>query len=519
MTETQLDLSPLARPRQAATESDARHRPGRKWISRYLIPGVILAGFTILLLATAGQSFWPRPPVQVIPVVAKRAAVQESGTPLFQAAGWIEPRPTAINVPALAPGVIEELLVVAGQEIRQGEPVARLISIDAEIAVLRAEAALATAEADLNRALAGQRAARIRFEQPVHLQVELADARSLLARSETELANLPFRIETAAAVRDYAAQSVQGKRDAGKAVPSLVLQKAESEMATADARLRELRQQQPGLQREIAALAAKVAALESRLDLLVDERRGLDESEAQVLSATARRDAARLELQQSELVLQRNTIRAPIDGRVLKLVAAPGTRVMGIDTNAAHNSSTVVEMYDPDCLQVRADVRLEDIPLVEPGQPVRIETASVEQPIEGRVLRPTSSANIQKNTLEVKVELLKPPPAVRPEMLVTSTFLAPQRATTSDPPGVQTERLFVPTHLVVRDDNGPQIWIVDAGHRARCVRVETGPATHADLIEVVSGLRVTDKLIASDTARLIDGLRVRVTGEDPSIGR
>ncbi len=61
----------------------------------------------------------------------------------------------------------------------------------------------------------------------------------------------------------------------------------------------------------------------------------------------------------------------------------------------------------------------------------------------------TSSANIQKNTLEVKVELLDPPLTVGPEMLATATFLSPQndgsRETLSP-----AERMFVPASLVHR---------------------------------------------------------------------
>ena len=110
-------------------------------------------GFAALMIAAAGRSLWPMPDVEVVPMIVKRATFQQSGTPLFQAAGWIEPRPTAINVPALAPGVIEDLLVVEGQLVKQGDPIAHLVSIDFEIAVKQAQAALLTAEGELNRAI------------------------------------------------------------------------------------------------------------------------------------------------------------------------------------------------------------------------------------------------------------------------------------------------------------------------------------------------------------------------------
>ena len=147
MNNPQIDLSQLSLDRSTR---DSSPRPlKRKWISRYVIPVGILLGFVFLIFVAAGQSFWPKPSVEVIPVIVKRAAVQQSGTPLFRAAGWVEPCPMAINVPALAPGVIDELLVVEGQAVKKAEPIARLVSIDAEIAVKQAQAIVATAEGQL----------------------------------------------------------------------------------------------------------------------------------------------------------------------------------------------------------------------------------------------------------------------------------------------------------------------------------------------------------------------------------
>ena len=206
-----------------------------------------------------------------------------------------------------------------------------------------------------------------------------------------------------------------------------------------------------------------------------------------------------------------------MDGRVLRLVAAPGTRVMGLETTAGQSSGTVIEMYDPDRLQVRADVRLEDVPMVMPGQPVEIETASSPVAIEGRVLQSTSSANIQKNTLEVKVELIDPPPSVSPEMLVTATFLALQLEQ-SDSEATETERLFAPKQLIQSGASGSFAWVVDAAELARQQPVEVGSDGPDDLIEIKSGLRVTDKLIASGTDGLTDGSAVNVTGDDQTMG-
>lgn len=519
MTTAKLDLSQLALDRSPGGASALGKSRPRKWLTRYALPAAILIGFLGLLVAAAGTGLWPKREVQVLPVIVKRGDVQSAGRPLFQAAGWIEPRPTSIKVPALVPGVIEQLLVVEGQAVEKDQPIARLISIDAQIAAKQATAALANAKGELQRAMAVQRAAKRRFEKPVHLQVQLADANSLLAKTQTELARLPFQIESAIAAVNFFRQSVEGKRVAGQAVASIVLQKAESELAVAEAHLRELRDREPNLQNEVDALTGKVEAMQVQLEMLIDETRQLEEANARVDSARAAHDDAELRLQLANLAVDRNTVYAPIAGRILRLVASPGMRVMGLEANAGQDSSTVVEMYEPARLQVRADVRLEDVPLVRIGQAVEIETASAEKLIRGRVLQTNSSANIQKNTLEVKVELIEPPDAVRPEMLVTATFLAPEMATSTANEVTQSERIFVPKQLLQRDESGPFVWVVDAEQRAQRRLIETGKAMDGGLVEVTTGLAVTDKLISTNTDGLKPKMLVQISGEDRSIGR
>ncbi|MCA9160029.1 MAG: biotin/lipoyl-binding protein, partial [Planctomycetales bacterium] len=388
-----LDLSQLALDRSPPGESVGRKPRPRRWIARYALPIGILLGFLALLGVAAGRRLLPTHPVTVVPVIVKRGDVQQAGTTLFQAPGWIEPSPTAVSVAALAPGVIDDLLVVEGQSVAKGEPIAKLISIDAELRLEQAEATLAIREGELNRARAERDAAQVRFDNPVHLLVPLADAQSMLAKTTTELAKIPFLIEASEARLKFATSSLEGKRAAGEGVALRIVQQAESDHAAARSGLEELQQRKPNLEREADALSSKVEALRKQHALLIEERRQLEEADAKVQSAIALRDEAKLQLRQAELSLERNTVRSPMDGRILRLVAAPGTRVMGLDMTAGQSSSTVVEMYAPQRLQVRADVRLEDVPMVSRGQPVEIETASAGGLIRGRVLQSTSSAN------------------------------------------------------------------------------------------------------------------------------
>jgi len=481
------------------------------------LPIGILLGFIALFVMAAGRQWWPSTSVTVVPVIMQRAERQQAGTILFQSPGWIEPRPTAISVAALAPGVIEELLVVEGQQVKRGEAIAKLISIDAELQVEQAENSLAIREGEMNRAKAELNAATIRFDNPVHLQVQLADAQSTLAKAHTELAKLPYLITASEARVEYARNSMEGKRSAGAAISARITAQAESEYASAHADLQELQSRKPNLEREVEALTDKVKAIESQMKLLVEETRQVEEAQAKLQSALAMREEAKLQVRQAELALERNVVRAPMDGRVLRLVASPGTRVMGMESSAGQSSSTVIDMYDPNRLQVRADVRLEDVPLVTHGQSVQIETASTKGVIHGRVLQMTSSANVQKNTLEVKVELIDPPSTVGPEMLVTATFLAPVDENRS-PDANLAERMFVPSQLVQSSESGAFVWIVDSNDVAQRRTVEVGSKTSGGLVEIKSGLAATDKIIVGGVQGLKQGSLVHVIGDDQTLG-
>src|SRR5207237_9200708 len=109
-----VDLRQLAVRRNGAPPPAARRR--RHLFSRYVLPGAILLGFAGVVGWAARDAFLPSKPVTVVPVFASNDAVQHEGMPLFQAAGWVEPRPTAPVVSDLAEGAVVTLLFVDSHE-------------------------------------------------------------------------------------------------------------------------------------------------------------------------------------------------------------------------------------------------------------------------------------------------------------------------------------------------------------------------------------------------------------------
>jgi RND family efflux transporter MFP subunit len=419
-------------------------------------------------------------------------------------------------VAALAEGVLERLLVVEGQLLKAGEPVAQLNDAEARLALKAAVADLRLRQAEVASARAARTAARTNLEQPVHLQSALAEAEGMLVQKENELSTVPYQLRAAQARLGLARIDYEGKKKAAASgsLPEIQLQQARTEQESAAAAAEELEGRAARLRREVEALRTRRDALRKRLELKTDEIRQVADAEALVEAGEARVQQAQVAVDTARLRLERMVVRAPAPGRVLALVARPGTRVMGLAPGAMQDSSTVVTLYNPELLQVRADVRLEDVPRVQPGQRVRIETpAAPAGPLDGEVLYATSQADIQKNTLQVKVAVPSPPPTIRPEMLVHVTFLAPPAAEGTETTTARL-RLFVPRSLVESGEGGSRLWVADqAAGLARHRAVKLGLAG-GDLVEVIEGVSPGDRLIASGREGLRDGERIRVTGED-----
>jgi hypothetical protein len=151
---------------------------------------------------------------------------------------------------------------------------------------------------------------------------------------------------------------------------------------------------------------------------------------------------------------------------------------------------------------------------------VQISTAALREPLTGTVIATTSLADIQKNTLQVKVSIDNPPDVLKPEMLVQVTFLAPELPSKSSDESDSPLRLLVPRDLVEKAEGGAMAWIADTTSGvARRKSIQLGTAGTDRLVEVAQGLTALDKLIVTGREGLQDGDRVRVTGEDPTLGK
>lgn len=503
--------------------------PGPKYATRVGVPAAVACVVAGLVIASAWDALAPATTVRVVPAVFEREDTPASdpatrspaaSTRSVQAPGWLEAEPYAVACTSLADGIVAEILVLEGQPVAASQVIATLVPQDAELALARAEAELRIAEATLAIAHADLRAAQTDWNEPVERRRAVAATRAQHAETEASLAQLPSLISTERAALDRLIEEhkrVKAALESGaiNEIEEIIARKRVDEQ---QAMLDSVERTRRILEAQRDRLAAEALAAERNADLRIAERRALDAAvasaalaEAAVAEATARRDEASLRL-------DRMTIRAPMAGYVQRRLKAPGDKVMlgGDDPTSAQ----IALIYDPTRLQVRVDVPLADAAAVRPGQPCEVVVDVLpERVFRGEVLRFTSEADIQKNTVQIKVRVLDPDPLLRPEMLTRVKFLGSGAVEGAhrDTPAPATAPVRVPTSTVHATGAGSsEVWVVRERRRdlGTAHRITVVPEAELEgWTRIRSTVRPGD-LIVLNGEHLRDGARVRIARLD-----
>jgi RND family efflux transporter MFP subunit len=487
--------------------------PPRRFLTRYALPISLFSAFVGLGAYSTRNALLPAVPVSVVqPVIiatANEAPVGEAasstkgdqksdtpaksaGAPLFQAPGWVEPDPFTTMISALVPGTISRVHVREGETVTSGQVVAELDDGDALVAVRKAEANLAVRQAELD-------AAQANWENPISLDETVKMARAEKVRLEAEKTKLQRQSDFSKKLASVS--QTLGLRGADSALDA---EKAGVQAQVSQAELGEI-------EAKILSQEATLEAAERRSKLRLEDKSRLALAKAQVEEAAAAVAEARLRLSRCKVV-------APASGTIMRVQAAPGFMV----SMDVQNGSNLVSMYDPMQMQVRAEVPQSEAAKIQVGLPAEIRVEAMPDRVyHGELSRIVHEADVQRNTLPVKVRLLDPDPTLKPEMVVRLQFLTragsqePSTAsgnansTESHPNVVQT---FVPAAVLAGKQSGAAtLWIVGPDSRAHQKQVTVGTAQRNGLREIQQGLQPTDKIITSNTDKLREGTRVRIT--------
>jgi HlyD family secretion protein len=254
-------------------------------------------------------------------------------------------------------------------------------------------------------------------------------------------------------------------------------------------------------QRQLVKRGAGVAAALDQAELA--ERRAAHELDATRFGARV----SEYEVEMARAALERMPggggggaqldVPSPINGRVLKVlhksegVVQPGT--------------ALVEVGDPDALEVAVDVLTSDAARIRAGAPVTLDRWGGPD-LEGRVRRIEPSAFTRLSALGVEEQ--------RVNLLVDLTSPRSAWAALGDGYRVEahivvwdgSEVVRVPTSALFRAGDKWALFRVEGG-RAKLTSVNIGHRTAREA-EVISGVNAGDRVVAHPSDRITDGIRV-----------
>ena len=440
-----------------------------KRMPTWLMPLALLAGFGLLFLLLFRDRLIPARTVELERVVtlSVEPGASDDGPPsaasgemLFQASGWIEPDPYMVKATALINGVIDEVPVLEGSLVSRGDLLATLIDDDAKFSLTRAERELAALRSAREAHCAGIERT---LEETRTRQAEAKSATSLLDEAKDQLARF-----------EKLRSGVVSERD--KVEAEFAIKRLEAQVIAAQGRVKELEAELPKLDFEKESMAHGIAG-------------------------------GAVKVAEAKLALERTRIISPVDGRVLKLFVMPGQkRMLAMDDP---DSSTIAWLYDPAKLQVRVDVPLADAAGLRVGQAAKIRCNLLpDRVFSGEVTRIVGEADLQRNTLQAKVEIHDPADELRPEMLCRVEFLD-----SGDGGSARAGAVAVWMPQAAADEGS--VWVYNPeGSRVEKRPVQLANEKRESRIRVREGLRPGEWVVVSPM-NLSEGQRVKSNGGMP----
>ena len=346
----------------------------------------------VLVVASIGGGVWnymkPKDPVKVVVAKVEKLPLLRS---LVSATGEIKAK-EFVDIQAEVAGVIVELLVKEGDEVREGDVLLRLedLQLQAEVDSVRAQ--VGASEADSRSAEVG---------------VATAEANHLA--EEVALANAKVESKQSQTSKERSASSFKRKE---QMFNSGLIGREEFEVAAAEARLGEQR---------LEFANARIKQAEASLRAAV----------TRVTAAEAFRDAAsrRLEAQKASLartidIASKTVLRAPLSGLVTACNVEKGERaVPGIQSSPV---ATLMTIADMSVIEAEIQVDEADIVSVQLGAKAEVEVDAIRDlTMVGAVTEigqsPIVSTDSQKGKeFKVVIRLDMPPEELRPGFTATA---------------------------------------------------------------------------------------------------
>jgi len=440
---------------------------------------VILGLTSVLVAGGGGFGAYKYTQRGIVDIQTGRVSRQDL-TSLVTASGEIKPR-NYINIGtnAIAPSRITDILVLEGQQVKKGQLLAKLESVQPEAEVAAQRASLSSSEAESAASEASLKAA--------DENIATAQASVERARAELERARINFaRTEKLWAEKLVARQEFDQRK--------IELEAQAAALREAEARLQQVRAQR-------AQLASSLAAAQKRVNL------------------------AAANLKRAQDVLQRTMSVSPIDGMVTNLPVRVGeTVVPGIQNSSASLIMTIADMSlitaevkvdETDIVNVKldqeADITIDAIPgKTFKGKVIEMGNTAILRST-GLAASQSAISSQEAKDFKVVIALTDPPAEIRPGLSCTAKVVTATRKNVMAIPiqaltvrqrgdleakpsaAVQASAKPDPAAEKARKEEIQGVFVV-SGAKAVFRKVETG-ITGATDIEVLSGLKENEEIV------------------------
>jgi len=230
----------------------------------------------------------------------------------------------------------------------------------------------------------------------------------------------------------------------------------------------------------------------SLLDEKIGSQQAFDSADAQVRSLAAQVASAEQLVKYTDELIKNAEIYAPIDGVVTVKKAFLGETVAPQGFGGAGSAgATFAIIVDLSSLEMEADINEQNVARLTIGQPAEVALdAYPDKPYKARLRQIVPTADRQKGSVKVKIELLDKDAKVLPEMSCRVVFLNPA-AKVDDK---AKPKVMVPAASVV-EVGGEKGVLVVANDKAAFRPLVLGPAAGTQ-VEVSSGVSGGEELVA-----------------------
>ncbi len=218
----------------------------------------------------------------------------------------------------------------------------------------------------------------------------------------------------------------------------------------------------------------------------------LDNSRAAYESARANWQAAKAQLDTSQVTMRQAALVSPINGIVAKRRALPGEKLAA--------EQEVLTIVDLSKLELAGLVGTHEVSRLQPGMAVTVQVEGVEVPVEARIARIAPAAEPGTRSIGVTLVLDNPQERYRAGQYAVA------RVTLAD----DTQRLTVPLAAISRNSGQEQVWMIENGALARRI-VTTGRSDAREgRVEILNGLKPGAQVLAARFDNLREGDKANV---------